>query len=223
MHLSPDNVVFWRRGPLGLNLTLVTTWALMAVLATTSWLVTRRLTTDVHPSRWQSVLEILVTGLEQQIAEVGLTAARRYLPFLGTLFVFVGFANLCIVFPGYEPPTGSLSTTAALALCVFIAVPGYGIAEQGLRGYLRSYLQPTVLMLPFNIVAELSRTLALAIRLFGNIMSGSLIVAILLTITPFLFPVAMNALGLLTGVVQAYIFGILATVYVTAATRGEGA
>jgi F-type H+-transporting ATPase subunit a len=130
-------------------------------------------------------------------------------------------ANLFTIIPGYEPPTSSLSTTAALALCVFFAVPLFGIGRRGWRGYLKSYVQPTVIMLPFNLISELSRTLALAVRLFGNMMSGTMIIAILLTITPFIFPVAMTLLGLLTGMVQAYIFAILATVYIAAAT-GDG-
>ena len=128
-------------------------------------------------------------------------------------------ASICTVIPGYEPPTGSLSTTAALALCVFVAVPLFGIADQGMGGYLKSYVQPTVIMLPFNIISEFSRTLALAVRLFGNMMSGAMIIAILLTITPFVFPIVMTVLGLLTGMVQAYIFSILAAVYIAAATR----
>ncbi len=123
----------------------------------------------------------------------------KYLGFLGTLFLFVATASICTVLPGYEPPTGSLSTTAALAFCVFVAVPVFGIKEQGLGGYLRTYVKPTVIMLPFNIISELSRTLALAIRLFGNMMSGAMIIAILLTITPFVFPIVMTVLGLLTG------------------------
>jgi F-type H+-transporting ATPase subunit a len=128
-------------------------------------------------------------------------------------------ASVFTIVPGYEPPTGSLSTTAALAICVFVAVPLFGIEDRGLGGYLRAYLKPTFIMLPFNIISELSRTLALAVRLFGNMMSGTMILAILLTITPFVFPIAMSALGLLTGMVQAYIFSILATVYIAAATR----
>jgi F-type H+-transporting ATPase subunit a len=123
------------------------------------------------------------------------------------------------VIPGYDPPTASLSTTTALALSVFVAVPFFGIEEQGVRSYLKSYTKPTVIMLPFNIISELSRTLALAIRLFGNMMSGAMIIAILLTITPFIFPIVMTVLGLLTGMVQAYIFSILAAVYIAAATR----
>jgi F-type H+-transporting ATPase subunit a len=140
-------------------------------------------------------------------------------PFIGTLFLFVGASSLSSIIPDFEPPTGSLSTTVALALCVFFAVPFFGIAARGLGGYLASYVQPTVIMLPFNIISEASRTLALAVRLFGNMMSGAMIVGILLTITPFLFPVVMTVLGLLTGMVQAYIFTILAAVYIAAATR----
>jgi len=138
---------------------------------------------------------------------------------LGTLVLFLAMAALCTILPGYQPPTGSLSTTAALALCVFVAVPLFGIEERGLGNYLKAYAQPTFIMLPFNIISELTRTLALAVRLFGNMMSGAMIVAILLSITPFVFPVIMTALGLLTGMVQAYIFFILATVYIAAATR----
>lgn len=126
---------------------------------------------------------------------------------------------MCTILPGYSPPTGSLSTTVALALSVLVAVPLFGVEEQGLGGYLKSYIEPTVIMLPFNIISEVSRTLALAVRLFGNMMSGAMIIAILLTITPFLFPIVMTALGLLTGMVQAYIFSILAAVYVAAAVR----
>jgi len=191
----------------------------MLALTAGSLLVTRRLSTGLKISRWQNLLEIIVDGVRRQIQEVGLAEARKYLGFLGTLFLFIALSNLCTILPFYEPPTGSLSTTAALAISVFIAVPVYGIAEAGLGGYLKSYLEPTFLMLPFNIIAELTRTLALAVRLFGNIMSGTMIVAILLSITPLIFPIFMTVLGLLTGMVQAYIFSVLATVYIAAATR----
>ena len=143
---------------------------------------------------------------------------ERYVPFLGTLFLFVATSTLCTLIPGYVPPTGSLSTTTALAICVFVAVPTFGIREQGFLGYLKTYTKPTFVMLPFNIISEVSRTLALAVRLFGNMMSGVMIIGILLTITPYFFPIAMTALGLLTGMVQAYIFSILAAVYIAAAT-----
>jgi len=218
MRLSSDELIFWQHGFIKLNATVVTTWALMLVLSVGAKLITRKLANEVSISRWQCALEILVTGMREQIGEVGLRQPEKYLGFVGTLFLFIATANLFTVFPGYEPPTGSLSTTLALALSVFLAVPLFGIEEQGLRGYLKSYLEPTVIMLPFNIISELSRTLALAVRLFGNMMSGTMILGILLTITPFIFPIVMSALGLLTGMVQAYIFGILATVYIAAAT-----
>jgi len=195
----------------------------MFVLAVGSRLITRKLSTDLQRSRWQNFLEIIVTAIEKQIEEVGLPHPEKYLGFLGTLFLFVAMANLFTVIPGYQPPTGSLSTTVALALCVFVAVPLFGIKNQGMGGYLKSYVEPTVIMLPFNIISELSRTLALAVRLFGNMMSGAMIIAILLTITPFVFPIVMTALGLLTGMVQAYIFSILAAVYIAAATRARKA
>jgi F-type H+-transporting ATPase subunit a len=212
-------MIFWQRGVLKLNGTIAFTWGLMLVLAVGSKLITRKLSTDQNRSRWQNFLEIIVTGIEKQIEEVGLPHPEKYLGFLGTLFLFLATASLCTILPGYDPPTGSLSTTVALALCVFVAVPLFGIADQGVRGYLKSYVEPTVIMLPFNIISELSRTLALAVRLFGNMMSGAMIIAILLTITPFVFPIVMTLLGLLTGMVQAYIFSILAAVYIAAATR----
>ena len=219
MRLSPDDIIFWQHGFFKLNATIVFTWGLMFVLAVGAKLITHKLSIGLKRARWQNLLEIVVTLTEKQIEEVGLRHPKKYLPFLGTLFLFVALAALCTVFPGYEPPTGSLSTTAALALCVFVAVPLFGIAERGWSDYLKSYVQPTFIMLPFNIISELSRTLALAVRLFGNMMSGTMIIGILLTITPFIFPIVMKALGLLTGMVQAYIFFILATVYIAAATR----
>jgi F-type H+-transporting ATPase subunit a len=174
-------------------------------------------------TRWQNIMEIIVLGIEKQISSVGLTYPRKYVGFLGTLFLFVALANLLTVFPGYEPPTGSLSTTLSLALCVFVAVPYYGIKHRGIKDYLASYTQPTIIMLPFNIIGEISRTFALAVRLFGNIMSGTMIISIMLVIAPFIFPIIMTALGLLTGMVQAYIFFILASVYIAAATSATDA
>ena len=219
MRLSPDEIIFWQSGLVKLNATIVYTWVLIVVLTVGSLLVTRKLSTQLTRSRWQNLLEIVVIGIEGQIEDVGLREPRKYMGFLGTLFLFVAVSALFTVFPVYEPPTASLSTTVALALCVLVAVPLFGIEDQGLLGYLKSYVEPTVVMLPFNIISEVSRTLALAVRLFGNMMSGAMIIAILLTITPFIFPIFMTALGLLTGMVQAYIFSILAAVYIAAATR----
>jgi F-type H+-transporting ATPase subunit a len=165
------------------------------------------------------MLEALVTVIREQIREVSSQAPGRYLPFVGTLFLFIAMANLLSIVPGYRPPTGSLSTTAALATCVFLAVPLYGIASRGLRGYLRRYVRPTVLMLPFNVIGELSRTLALAVRLYGNMMSGTVIAAILIGFVPLFVPLLMQLLGLLTGMIQAYIFAVLAMVYIASATQ----
>jgi F-type H+-transporting ATPase subunit a len=218
VNLSSDQQVLWHHGFADLNVTVLSTWVLMMAMVLGSKIITRSLKTEGVISRWQGALEIIVTSIVQQIKEVGLNRAQEYLPFLGTVFLFVAVSSLCTVIPGFAPPTGSLSTTAALALCVFFAVPFFGIKEQGLGGYLKTYTEPTLLMLPFNIISELSRTLALAVRLFGNMMSGTMIVAILLTITPLLFPLVMTALGILTGMVQAYIFSVLAAVYIAAAT-----
>jgi F-type H+-transporting ATPase subunit a len=219
MHLSPDEIIFWEYGFVKVNATMATTWALMLAMALGAWLITRRLSTDQIRSRWQNLLEIVVTGIESQIEDVGLRHPRKYIGFLGTLFLFIAMASLCTIIPGFEPPTGSLSSTVALALCVMVAVPLFGVEDMGLAGYLKSYLEPTVIMLPFNIISEISRTLALAVRLFGNMMSGAMIIGILLSITPFIFPIVMTVLGLLTGMVQAYIFSILAAVYIAAATQ----
>ncbi len=221
MHLSSDDIIFWQYGFIKLNATIALTWGLMLLLAIGSTVITRNLSTGLKRSRWQNLLEIVVTAIEKQIEEVGLSQPQKHLSFLGTIFLFIALASLCTIIPGYEPPTGSLSTTVALALCVFVAVPLFGIEEQGVGGVSQVLSKPTVIMLPFNIISEFSRTLALAVRLFGNMMSGAMIVGILLTITPFIFPIVMSLLGLLTGMVQAYIFSILATVYIAAATRTD--
>ncbi|HSH40966.1 MAG TPA: F0F1 ATP synthase subunit A [Arenicellales bacterium] len=223
MTISPDSVVLWEWGLFKLNLTIVFTWLVMALLTVASWLVTRRLRMDTEMSRWQNLLEVIVTGIRDQIRAVSHQEPGRYLPFVGTLFLYIAVANLLNVVPGYMAPTGSLSTTTALAICVFVAVPLYGIVQQGPLDYLRHYVEPTVLMLPFNIIGELSRILALAVRLYGNIMSGTVIAAILLSITPYFFPVVMQLLGLLTGMIQAYIFAILAMVYIASAASATSA
>lgn len=219
--ITPDQIVLWEWGFAHVNLTLVFTWAVMALMVGGSWLVTRRHTSELPMSRWENLLEILVQGMQDEIREVSGQSPRSYLPFVGTLFLFILVSNILNVVPGYTAPTASLSTTAALAVCVFVAVPAYAIHSRGLSEYLKQYVKPTPIMLPFNVMGELSRTLALAVRLFGNIMSGGKIVAILLALTPFLFPVVMNALGLLTGVIQAYIFAILAMVYIASGTRAR--
>jgi F-type H+-transporting ATPase subunit a len=217
-----DQQIYWEYGFVKLNGTIIITWGLMLLLVLVSWLVTRNLSIGAERSRWQNALEIIVLTINRQIKEIGIPNPEAFLPFLGTLFLLIAMAGLCTIIPGYVPPTSSLSTTAALAICVFFAVPVFGISGSGWVAYLKNYFQPTVLMLPFNIISEISRTIALAIRLFGNMMSGAMITSILLSITPFIFPVVMNVLGLLTGMVQAYIFSILATVFIAAAIQESG-
>lgn len=218
MTISPDEIVLWQIGAFAVNATLAFTWLVMALLTVGSWLVTRRLSDGPAISRWQNLLEVLVTGLRDQIGEISRQDPAPYLPFVGTLFLFIATCNLLAVVPGYRPPTGSLSTTTALALTVFVAVPVFGIAREGVGRYLRHYVQPTPFMLPFNVIGELSRTLALAVRLYGNIMSGTVVAAILLGLAPFFFPAVMQLFGLVTGLVQAYIFAVLAVVYIASAT-----
>jgi F-type H+-transporting ATPase subunit a len=222
MTITPDSIILFWIGPFAVNATIGFTWAIMVLLTVGSWLVTRRLS-DTTLSRWQNLLEVLVIGLRDQIRDLSRQDPAQYLPFVGTLFIFIATSNLLSLVPYYIPPTGSLSTTTALALCVMAAVPLYGVLHQGPIGYLRHYLEPTPLMLPFNLIGELSRTVALAVRLYGNIMSGTVIVGILLSLTPFLFPIVMQLLGLLTGMIQAYIFAVLAMVYIASASSVQKA
>lgn len=218
MQLTPDDVVVFTLAGWEVNATIVNTWIVMALLVGISMLITRNLRPDVPPNRWRTALEVIVKLIQGQIEEVTRNSARHVMYFAGTLFLFIALSNLMLVIPGFSPPTSSLSTTAALALSVLVAVPVFGIASGGVRHYLKTFIEPSVIMLPFNIIGEFSRGISLAIRLYGNVMSGAVIAAILLTVAPFFFPVVMDMLGLLTGMIQAYIFAILATVYISSAT-----
>jgi len=153
--ISPDQVVLWEAGPLRLNATIAVTWMLMAAMVIGAWLVTRRLSDGPHISRWQNLLEIIVDYIRKQITEISGQPAGHYLPFIGTLFLFIAVSNLLLIVPGYVAPTASLSTTTALAICVFVAVPIFGIMHKGVPAYLRQYIRPSVFMLPFNIIGEL--------------------------------------------------------------------
>lgn len=221
MNITPDAIVYWEAGPVRITATLVFTWVVMAILVLGSWLVTRSLSPETSLSRGQNLLEIVVDVIQGQIREVTQQDPGRYLPFVGTLFLFIAVSNILAIVPGFHPPTGSLSTTAALALCVFVSSPLFGIADHGLGGFLKTYLQPSPFMLPFNVIGELTRTVALALRLFGNVMSGSMMVAAALAIAPFFFPIVMSALGLLIGLIQAYIFAILALVFIASANQAH--
>ncbi len=221
MEITPDNIIYWQWNGVHLNATIVFTWLVMTVLVFVAWLATRNLVKKPGTNRWQTALEVVISYIREQIKEITRQEPDQFISFLGSLFLFISISNLMDIIPGFHPPTGSLSTTTALAICIFFAIPIYGISKAGFRKYLKQYLEPSILMLPFNIIGEFSRTLALAVRLFGNIMSGSLIAGILITIVPLFLPIIMQGFGLLIGQIQAYIFTILATVYIASAVQAE--
>ncbi len=219
--ISPDQVVVWSWNFITLNVTILYTWLVMAILVGGSILVTRNLSSGMNVSRWQHFLEIVISVVRGEISEMTKKGVDNYIPLIGTLFLFICTSNVLAVVPGYIAPTSSMTTTAALATCVFIAVPYYGISRNGVLHYVKEYFQPTFIFFPFHVMGELSRTLALTVRLFGNIMSHEKVIGILLAVTPFLFPVVMQILGLLIGVIQAYIFAILSMVYIASALSAE--
>jgi len=224
MNITPDQVVFFRFGFAHLNETIAATWIVMFLLVLASWVATRTLGGGGPQTRWEKTLEVVVSAIRGQIREIsGQQRGDEYVPFVGTLFLFIALSNVLHIVPGWHAPTGSLSTTAALAISVAVAVPFFGIRKIGVGGYLRHYLSPSVFLLPFHLMGEISRTMALAVRLFGNVMSEAMIVGILLAIAPLFFPMLMQALGLLIGLIQAYIFAILAMVYISAAVRRQQA
>lgn len=216
IHTSPlSSVVLFHVGPVAVTRPVVTTWALMFVLVAASWIVTRRLA--LRPTRRQALVELIVTGLMQQIGEVIRQDARPFLPLLGTLFVFLVVANLAGVLPGVEAPTSKIETPAALALIVFSSVHYFGVRAHGALGYLASFAKPKLVMLPLNAISEITRTFSLMIRLFGNIMSGEFIIALVVALAGLLVPIPLMVLEVLIGLVQAYIFTVLATVFIGAA------
>ncbi len=221
MEITPDTIIFWQWNGYHLNATIVFSWAVMIVLVLISWLATKNIKIGPDISKWQNALEVIIGYIRLQIKEITQHDPDHFIPFLGSLFLFISMSNLLAIIPGYQPPTGSLSTTCALAVCVFFAIPIFGIARVGALKYLKQYLEPSILMMPFNVIGEFSRTLALAVRLFGNIMSGTLIAGILLIIAPLFIPIIMQVLGLLIGQIQAYIFTVLATVYIASAIQAE--
>jgi F-type H+-transporting ATPase subunit a len=219
-HGSPlATAVVFHLGPVPVAKPVVTTWVIMLVLAVASWASTRRL--GLIPSRRQAMLELLVNAIVTQIEEVIGADARPLVPLLGTLFVFLLAANVSGLLPGVQAPTAHIETPAALALIVFSAVHVFGVRARGLLGYLASFAQPKLIMLPLNVLSELTRTFSLMVRLFGNIMSGEFLIALVLALAGLILPIPLMALELLIGVVQAYIFTVLATVFIGAAVGGE--
>lgn len=221
MQQSPlSSVVLFHIGPVSITRPVVTTWAIMLLLAIGSWAVTRRL--GAKPDPRQAAFEAIVTGVLGQLQDVIGKDARPFLPLLGTLFLFLVTANLSGVLPGVEAPTGKIETPAALALIVFCAVHYFGVRAHGALGYLASFAQPKLIMLPLNLVSEVTRTFSLMVRLFGNVMSGEFVIALVLGLSGLFVPIPLMALEILVGVVQAYIFTVLATVFIGAAAGSVG-
>ena len=213
-----------RLGPIPLTAPVLVTWGIMAALAGGSWVLTRRLA--LRPSRVQTVLEFVVDGIAGQIRDTMRLAPRSYLPLIGTLFLFILTANWSSLVPGIEPPTAHIETDAALALIVFVAIVWFGIRARGIVGWLSSFAEPNLLMMPLNLIESITRTFSLVVRLFGNVMSGVFVIGVVLSLVGLLVPVPLMALELLTGAVQAYIFSVLAMVFIGGAvgetTRRDG-
>jgi F-type H+-transporting ATPase subunit a len=204
--------VAFRLGPVPVTTPVAITWGLMAVLTVGSAAATRRLKPE--PGRGQALLELFVTAVQGQVRETLRTDPEPYLPFLATLFLFIAGCNLLALVPGLEPPTAHIETDAALAAMVFCAVHVFGIRARGLGGYLADFAKPTWIMLPLNLISEFTRTFSLMVRLFGNIMSGVFIIGVLLSLVGLFVPIPFMALDLLTGLIQAYIFTVLAMVFI---------
>ncbi len=219
MNLTPDTIIYWKFAGIQFSATIVNTWVVMVILICGSIITTGKFTIMGKRSRWQNFVESLVSTARATIQDITQENPDHYLSFIGTLFLFTGLSNLMAVIPLFRTPTSSFYTTSALATIVFFSVPIFGIKKNGVRKYLRHYLEPSAVMLPFTIIGEFSRTLAMAVRLFGNILSGVMISAILLSIIPFIFPVVFDLISILIGTIQAYILAILAAVYIESGSQ----
>jgi F-type H+-transporting ATPase subunit a len=216
MPSSPlTSTLLFHIGPVAITRPVVTTWVIMLVLALLCRFITGRLT--LRPGTRQAVVEVIVDGISSQIKDIMRKDPRPFLPLLGTLFIFLVIANLSGVLPGVEAPTSKIETPAALALIVFFSVHYFGIRSRGLRGYLASFAEPKLIMLPLNILSEITRTFSLMVRLFGNVMSGDFVIGLVVALAGLFVPIPLMALEILVGLVQAYIFTVLAAVFIGAA------
>lgn len=206
-------------GPIRITEPVITTWGIMLLFLAVSWTATRNLRQDAGPV--QVVLEGLIETMDQAVRDVLPSAAAQVLPFIGTLWIFLVVANLAGIVPGLHAPTGVLSTTAALAVLVFLSVHWFGIRLQGVKAYLQHYLSPSPILLPFHVMSEVTRTVALAIRLFGNIMSLEMAALLVLMVAGFLVPVPLLMLHVVEALIQAYIFGMLALIYIASAIQSQ--
>ena len=215
-----DQTIVFQIGFLPVNATIFYTWIVMAVLVGISLWLTHDLKTN-NPTKTQIVMEMIVLGIQKQIKDVANDNPAKYMPIIGTFFLFIATANLLSIIPWFKVPTASLTTTTAFASCVFFAIPYYGVKNAGWKGYFKKFIEPTPIMLPMNIISDFSSTFSLAFRLYGNMLSGVVIGSVLISLVPLLVPLPMQMLGLLTGTIQAYIFALLAIVYVSAVAPKE--
>ena len=210
---SFDDINLISFGDWAINVTIFNSWLVIALITLLSYMVTRNLEYGKEVSKRQIMLESLVLWLQKEAKETGGTESNQYLGMALGLFVFSITANLLTIIPWFRPPTASLSTTMALAAVVFFAIPYFSIKNAGVKGYLKKFVEPMPFMLPLNIFSEIFSVLAMGLRLFGNMLSGVMFAMILSAFIPFVAPLIMQSLGLLTGSIQAYIFALLAVVY----------
>lgn len=214
-----DNDISFTLGGITIGLSVLTTWGIMLVITLLAWLSTRRLT--LFPGAWQAMVEGIVAAIDEAITAVAPEQGRQLLPFIGTIWLFLVIANLVGLIPELHSPTRDLSVTSALAAIVFFAVPWFGIKTHGLKQYLHHYLSPSPILLPFHIISEFTRTLALAVRLFGNMMSLEIAAMLILLVAGFLAPIPILMLHIIEALVQAYIFGMLALIYLAGAIQSQ--
>lgn len=216
------NPVVFHIGPIPVTRIVIATWCVMGVVFALA-AVARALLRKREPGKVQQVVEALMSWLADETRGIVGRDPWPFIPLVASLFIFILFSNLLSLvsslIPGFKPPTADINTTAALATVVFLAVPFYGVAMTGTLHYLKTYIKPSPIMLPFNIISELSRTLALAVRLFGNMLSGEILFGVLLSLVPYFLPVALMFLSLITGTIQAYIFAVLTMVYIGGAVK----
>jgi len=214
-----ENEFTFALGPVDIGASITTTWGIMLVITAIAWLSTRHL--DMLPGKLQTTVEGIVVAIDEAIAAVAPEHGRQIMPFIASLWLFLIIANLVGLIPGLHSPTRDLSVTSALAVLVFLSVHWFGIKTQGLKNYLRHYLSPSPILLPFHIISEFTRTLALAIRLFGNMMSLEMAAVLILLVAGFLAPIPILMLHIIEALVQAYIFGMLALIYVAGAIQSQ--
>lgn len=220
MNSPLESLPLFHIGPIPITPAIVTTWAIMILLAVSGYLMTRRL--DLVPGKRQAAIELLVATLDIQIRETTGAAPTRYRSFIGTLFLFILAANWTSLVPGIDPPTAQLETDAALAVVVFFSIIWFSVGTDGLGGYLKSFAVPNPVMIPLNMLSSVTRIFSMFVRLFGNVMSGVFVIGIVASLAGLLIPIPLMALDLLIGLVQAYIFSVLAMVFTTS-TVNDGA